>query len=528
MTSSLQGVIIASAALLVLIVHITAAQESAWPSLRFHFKLKRSSMKVHGESDFSMYANPILSNNTDKVLYDVFASFKDDTTLYNYTLIDGAAYASTTPFSGSSSDKTDGTPSVVCIDSESGTLPAINSIVAAINQATAVSSVSGRGSDSIRCSSGNLFKVTIKDINFVLCASGSSGFTMQGTDMDIDVEFLESYIDIHKPIKTQCPKLVTSTPVTSIGKSLLTGQPISSNSRNLKAAFGFSFRDKSVCTCQSTPRPCIFIHGLGVKTETPHNEDWFSYWGDAIKGHTPCCSSVKYAHLNTVNNTWTSNTLQHKVCNRALAVSNSSTKSVISDTIVATHSMGNLMFAGALATEKCSLDSSSTWIGMAGPMIGSMASDFVQESCTGETNIVWEEIGDITGRCPPNTGLKSLAYENGEYSTHRMNRAYEAAQEAYRTNVAALMCGRSYSGLVSKYQAKFWALGHSIPHKSKENDGMVEFQSCAHGFPESKFGDNYRDRFYKTKLNHYDMQFLAGDSVMNEDKMPVKWFECLL
>ncbi|KAL3658084.1 hypothetical protein V7S43_016927 [Phytophthora oleae] len=219
---------------------------------------------------------------------------------------------------------------------------------------------------------------------------------------------------------------------------------------------------------------------------------------------------MKFAHLDTVNSTWTDEKLQEKVCNRALTASNSSKDAVISDTIIVTHSMGNVMFAGALSTGKCSLDSSSTWVGMAGPMFGSMCSDFVQDSCSGKTNIVWEKIGNITGRCLPNTGLKSLAYEGGSYSSQASVAAYKAAQEVYRANVSALMCGRSYSGLTSKMM------------------DMVEFQSCAAGIPESKFGANYRDRVYVTKLNHYDMQFRAGDSLLDEEKMPLKWFDCLL
>ncbi|OWZ02841.1 hypothetical protein PHMEG_00025530 [Phytophthora megakarya] len=300
-------------------------------------------------------------------------------------------------------------------------------------------------------------------------------------------------------------------------------------SRKLNTAASFSFGDKSTCSCKSTPRPCVFIHGLGVKDEMSENQEAFTdYWGTHLAGHGPCCSSMKFAHLNTVNSTWTSENLQEKVCNRALTASTTSKDTVISDTIVVTHSMGNLMFAGALATGRCQLDSSSTWVGMAGPMLGSMCSDFVQDSCAGKTNIVWEKIGNITGRCPPNTGLKSLAYEGGSYSSQDLNDAYKAAQEVYRTKVSALMCGKSYSGLPSKYQAQFWGLGTMVPHKSKLNDGMVEFQSCAAGFPESKFGTNYRDQFYVTKLNHYDMQFRAGDSLLDEEKMPLKWFDCLL
>ncbi|KAK1929111.1 hypothetical protein P3T76_015404 [Phytophthora citrophthora] len=504
-----------------ILLTIQGAEAQKWPSLRFHFIVKRQSMQVHNQQDFSIYANPIL-HNSNSVLYDAFATFTEDSTLYNYTLINGIAHSTRTPYSSSQSGET--TTTVSCFDAESSKLPGVNSFVSAINDASASSS------DKIACDNGKMYKVMLKGIDFALCSS-ESGFKMFGTDMDIDVEFLESPIDIVVPtekVKLECGKVATASPITTIGKALLTGKSLN-KARNLKAEMSFSFRSKSTCSCQSTPRPCVFIHGLGVKDEFPENQDQFTdYWGTHLAGHGPCCSSMKFAHLDTVNSTWTDEQLQEKVCNRALTASNSSRNAVISDTIVVTHSMGNVMFAGALSTGKCSLDSSSTWIGMAGPMFGSMCSDFVQDSCAGKTNIVWEKIGNITGRCPPNTGLKSLAYEGGSYSSGALNAAYKAAQEVYRTSVSALMCGRSYSGLPSKYQAQFWGLGAMVPHKSKQNDGMVEFQSCAAGIPESKFGANYRDRFYKTKLNHYDMQFRAGDSLLDEEKMPLKWFDCLL
>lgn len=244
--------------------------------------------------------------------------------------------------------------------------------------------------------------------------------------------------------------------------------------------------------------------------------------------HAPCCTSIKYAVLDTVNNTWTNNTQQQQVCDRALAVSKTSTKSRIADTIVVTHSMGNLMLAGAIATGKCSLDSSSTWVGMAAPMKGSMASGFIQESCAGNTNFMLEAMVEYSGRCPPTTALKSMPYEGGSHSTAKLDAAYAAAQEAYRTNVSALMCSDSFSGLFSKKQARLWLLGLMGQHNSQRNDGMVEFDSCAAGIPASKFGNTWRDRFYRTKVNHYDMQLKYGDALFNKAKMPVKWFECLL
>ncbi|EGZ14275.1 hypothetical protein PHYSODRAFT_511413 [Phytophthora sojae] len=349
--------------------------------------------------------------------------------------------------------------------------------------------------------------------------------------MDVSVEYLKTRAEIEEPqlgssARNQCATAALSSSVTSLGRSLLTGSPIAvGENRKLKAEFDFSLGDS--CSCKSKPRPCVFVHGLGIKKEHARNRDRFYYWGD-LEGHAPCCSSMEYTYLNTSGNPWTSQALQQKVCDRVTEVSKTSSKSTISDTIVVTHSMGNLMLAGAIANGKCKLDPSSTWVGIAGPMKGSMCSDFVQDSCAGNRGFLLEAIAEVIGKCPPTTGLKSLAYQGGDYSSPELDAAYMAAQKAYRANVFAVMCSKSYYGQVSLYQSFFWMLGKSIPHKSKRNDGMVEFDNCAGGFPESKFGDTYRDRFYKTRLNHFDMQFVSGDALLDESKMPVKWFECLL
>ncbi|ETL49060.1 hypothetical protein L916_01389 [Phytophthora nicotianae] len=500
----------------------------AWPALRFHFSLKQDSKKVYGMTTFDMYANPTVLDNNKNVLYDVYATVTDSKAVHNYTLVNGVAYSESTPFMTGSSTGTP-TPLVSCEDTEFDKLPEINSIVAAVNEVKA-----GNSSTGTACTTGSSYQAAMKGVDYTVCVSGTTGFTVQGRDMDVSVEYLESHIDIQPPTMNsteKCKSQASSTSTTPIGHALLTGGPIpKEKGRKLRSEFdlGLSYKELSKCSCKSTPRPCIFIHGQGLQPEMAENQDEFpKYWGN-LTDHAPCCSSMKYARLDTIRNAWTDETLQEKVCDRALAVSDSSTKTTIADTIIVTHSMGNLMFAGALANGLCKLDSSSTWVGLSGPMKGSMASDFIQDSCSGKTNAVLEKFGEITGKCPPRESMKSLVYEGESYSTKKLNRAYKAAQKAYRENVYALSCGEGFSGLLSTYQAKFWMLGNLIPHKSERNDGMVEFQSCAVGFPESKFGDTYLDRFYRNKLNHFDMQFLAGDSTLNDAKMPVRWFECLL
>ncbi|KUF81980.1 hypothetical protein AM587_10004162 [Phytophthora nicotianae] len=493
---------------------------SDWPSLRFHFKVKRNCVGIFGHTDFSLFANPVVSTDGSSVLYDVFGKFKDDTSVYNYTQVDGVSYLRTT-------EEASDTSTTQCLPSDMNGFPPVNAIVSALNEATPLSNAN----NPFKCD-GSLFKVTANGFNFNLCAL-NNGFKMYGSEMDITVSYRKHRVKIVAPKSEGCEAEEISSSVSSIGKALLTGTQLAMEElRNLQPELSIWSDDDSddddSCSCKSTPRPCIFIHGLGVKAESPVLEDSLPYWGKIIQDHAPCCTSIKFAHLNTVNYTWLNGTQQQQVCDRALAVSNSSTKHVIKDTIVVTHSMGALMLAGAIASGRCKLDPSSTWVSTAAPMLGSMAPDYAQEVCAGDTNLIAEKLAQFKDQCPVQKATKSLAYFNGSYSSPRLNKAYKVVQEVYRTNVSAVMCSESYSGILSSYQASFWILGEMIPHKSKKNDGTVEFHSCSKGLDLAKFGDTYKSRFYRTKLNHYDMQFRAGDAFWNKAKMPVKWFECLL
>lgn len=277
-----------------------------WPSLRFNLSLKRSSMTVQGQSSFSMFADPVISSDGSHVAYNVFASFHQDTMVHNYTLVDGAAYYAT-----SNRDNAANRSRVQCFDPELGHLPPINAIAAALNDAVAIMNASS----DVECSSGNVFKVSVNDIEFVLCASGSSGLKLYGSDMDISVERLSTRMNISAPVLMgdklhRCPVVVSEFEATLTGEALLTGRPIPFEAtRRLKAEFDFSWGDSSSCSCKSKPRPCIFIHGMGVPYELPDNQNYFKYWGN-LTDHAPCCTSMKYAVLDTGNNTWTNNTQQ--------------------------------------------------------------------------------------------------------------------------------------------------------------------------------------------------------------------------
>uniref|UniRef100_H3GV53 Uncharacterized protein n=1 Tax=Phytophthora ramorum TaxID=164328 RepID=H3GV53_PHYRM len=315
MASPLLWVAMASATWLLLSAVSSAAlnaKPTTWPALRFNFTLKRSSMNIYGNSDFSMLANPVVSDNGDKVLYDVFATFQQGQTIHNYTLVDGVAF-----MSRSSLDDSTATPTVSCLDSESDIVPPINSIVTGINEATAMAA---SGSDATGCTTGSLFEVLINGIDFSLCASRLDDLQLYGDDMNIEVEYLDTQVEIlpRDEVSAECKTTVSPSSVTSVGKSLLTGQLLSSSERNLKAEFDFTFwsddsedssqhsesrsgdhPDKHGCSCKSTPRPCIFIHGMGIDKEEPENVDSFLYYWGNLTDHAPCCSSMKFTVLDT-------------------------------------------------------------------------------------------------------------------------------------------------------------------------------------------------------------------------------------
>jgi hypothetical protein len=287
----------------------------------------------------------------------------------------------------------------------------------------------------------------------------------------------------------------------------------------------------STCSCKGVKRPCVFFHGLGSVNEPTGLQDTSptDYFGD-IADSAPCCTSVKFGVLNTRDHGWTEDAIQQKTCSLALAASptSNSATGVIKDTIIVGHSMGNLNLAGAIASGKCSLDSSSTWVAASGPFKGSMGPDYLEGACAGSLTGLVSWALDIFGSCPANTALQNLTYDGGSYSSSTLNAKYAAARSVYAKYVDAAMCSNDYSGLLSTDQITYKLAGSVIPHKSSENDGLVEFQSCAAGLDSSAFGSSYSDAFYVTGLNHMDTTFRHGDALFKDSQKPVKWFECLL
>ncbi|KAL3660419.1 hypothetical protein V7S43_014572 [Phytophthora oleae] len=194
--------------------------------------------------------------------------------------------------------------------------------------------------------------------------------------------------------------------------------------------------------------------------------------------------------------------LQQKFCDFSLSMSETSdlASRTISDTIIVTHSMGGLVIATALATGKCKMAESTSWVAISAPMMGSMAGDYIQDLCDDEITSIGVDLLGWIGQCPASAARKLISYQREKYNNDERNAAYVAAQEAYRSNVTAALCSKSYIGVLSKFSPSALVGGTMIPHNSDENDALVEFESCLGGLDPELFGNNYLDRFYAATL----------------------------
>lgn len=500
-------------------------------SLRLHFLIKRTPAHVHGLSEFDVLANPVTSG--DSVTFEGIATFDEDGTKFEYSLVNGTAYY----LAQSATNASDRNASCLPVSD----VPPIDDILTALNGAITVTDTTGIDATvTSECSNGTLYQLTFADDDFLLCStlpSSSSGFKIFGSDLDIEVHYTSTAIAVAAPTLSEdaaasCEQAaIGTTAISSTTSGLLSGAASDWARRALKSQASQVAMSSSSCECSSTKRSCVFFHGLGSTNELGlQDTSPTSYFGDIIADHAPCCSSIQFGVLNTRDYGWNNESRQETACDLALQVSPTSDTSTktIKDTIIIAHSMGNLLIGGGIANGKCSLDSSSSWVALSAPLKGSMGSDYLQSACAGSLTGVVASVLELLGQCPAKAGIAALAYQGGDYSSSTLNAQYAAVQSVYAKHVTAALCSNSYTGLLSLYQPVFLLAGLAIPHKSDENDGLVEFQSCAAGLDQTKFGSKYDSTYYVTGLNHIDTTFRYGDALFNNAKKPVKWFECLV
>ncbi|GAB9471048.1 hypothetical protein Gpo141_00008274 [Globisporangium polare] len=471
-------------------------------SLRLHLTIKRDSMYVFGASQFDVFATPVTT--TDGVSYGGIATFEDASTVHKYMLADNIAYHVTeTSQNGSMT-----TQDVACLAPSD--VPPVHELLDAINAAKPVDSVIS--TDGVTCATGQPFKLVFSGDDYILCttlASGKPGFKIFGSDLDIEFSFLSTPAVITKPemsaeASTACEKVPSTSSVTIAPSTmeLLSNAAKDLSSRALRAQEAQVTMAPSGCGCKSTERVCIFIPGRGSDRDNGLQDSNSDYFG-MIQKHAPCCSSVKFALINTDAFGWNDAALQQRTCDLALQVSNSSNLATrtIEDTIVVAHSMGNMILGGAIANGKCQLGTSSSWVALSASMKDSMGANFLQNVCNGKLSDVVTTVAELIGECPANNATQALSYQgDAVYTSSALNAQYTAAQSAYSKHVTAAMCSSDFQGLLSIDKLKYGLGGTVTPHKSKENDGIVEYQSCAAGLSTVRFGESYTNQFYAREM----------------------------
>jgi len=271
----------------------------------------------------------------------------------------------------------------------------------------------------------------------------------------------------------------------------------------------------TLCITIQGKKDCVFLHGSGQKEFLPPTRTFTDYWGDVHK-YTVQCASTVFVHADTINNAFDAPKLMQTYAdltvagplalkhpmNVALSIAG---PRIITNKIVFTHSLGNLVLAAAIKNGLVMFDDlSSTWYDIAGPATGSPAADFVAlEICNngGEDAAELRWLGNAFGLC--NGKNVSAAY-------HSLRSAYPGLigiPEIIRKYRDGCFCGTSAWGIFSKYSIPL-KLVESIVEYNQTNDGLVTFASCADN--STGFSSNYLANYCMGKYNHADLTCRNG------------------
>ncbi|KAG2937711.1 hypothetical protein PC117_g11568 [Phytophthora cactorum] len=232
------------------------AATSSLPSIKLGFNIQRSTMEVYGASSFDVYVRPVLSGAN--VTFDGKVTFEQDGTTHNLYVVDRVPYHEVV---NSTTDST------TCLPTE--LFPSVPEIVDAIASATAVSAVNT--DQDISCTNGTWLSTTFAGESYVLCTGTDAedgNFTVYGEDLSISFEYLSEDVTITKPMNapSDCSAVSDgSVALSSLGQ--LYGITMSRSRRVLKEEAAAVHLASSTCTCQGTPRPCLFFHGMDVTTD---------------------------------------------------------------------------------------------------------------------------------------------------------------------------------------------------------------------------------------------------------------------
>lgn len=258
---------------------------------------------------------------------------------------------------------------------------------------------------------------------------------------------------------------------------------------------------------------CVFLHGAGcsnVGEPTPTDTD--GYWGGQshLSAYSNFCTEYLFNHDDTRNQGFDDQTLMERYCSVA-----SYGTMEISNTVIVTHSMGNLILGQALREGVCTMDKDSTyWLSISAPWEGSKACDWLQNICDGKGGSVLQWLAKEMSYC--DNGKIHQAYVSMKPS----NPVFNGLKDAVIPYVDAAMCGTSAYGLTSVYSAAMEALSAEVQYGEKD-DGMVGITSCLLG---PQYGNTYKDKYYAAAINHADGTLREGNGDFGKpSRQPANW-----
>lgn len=205
---------------------------------------------------------------------------------------------------------------------------------------------------------------------------------------------------------------------------------------------------------------------------------------------------------------------------------NLQTGNLIHDSIVFTHSMGNLVLAAAIAKGYCDFDATSSWYEVSSPTHGSPAASAISKICDDTSSSVWNDglvwLAGELGYCINKSSNGSENTNEAYVSMQPENPAFNTVpvKEVMSSRIKGAMCGTSAFGLVSKYSIPLAAIA-AMSNFGELNDGMVAYSTCA---VYGNFTSNYQDNFYQTATSHVDDTCRNGNGDFGTDRQPCSWF----
>lgn len=279
---------------------------------------------------------------------------------------------------------------------------------------------------------------------------------------------------------------------------------------------------------------CVFLHGVGQTIQEkgpPLFGEWIDYWG-YVHQYTPQCKERIFIREETKMRGWNDQDLQKSYCSVALMGSNS-TDSVIRNTVLFVHSMGNLILAGAIKNGFCDLDrKTSSWYQIQGPFSGSKAALLLKDICMRSASGDWpvskdklyRYVAEEGGYCVPNTNHSYIGYQTLTPSwCSPYGDCIADLHDIANQRIKGSMCGNAPYGLFSRYGPALKLLSQVVGY-GEESDGLVPLSSCKESGNNAKWTNDYRQLFYAADINHADGTCRNGNGYFSDDRQPCLFY----